>query len=145
MLTSPCSRLSLVAADIRQRDYENHHRLVQDTRRLIDQKMHQLRAIVELAALLLGFSVIVLCQSNLPNDIKLFEDWQLWCFGGVTVIVTVLNMFSLIFTALILVAVLNFDEAKSVRKGQVSFQDFWHLRCEKDWSFAFKCFIYGRC
>jgi len=130
--------------DVQQRQYENALRRLADARRLIDKKINQLKAIAELAALLAGFSVVCLSQSNLPQSMEYgLVSPTVWMFGGLTVIVTTLSLLSAVFCSLILVAISHFNDHESVQPGGVSFQHFWEARCEKDWKFAFRCFIYG--
>ena len=56
-----------------------------------------------------------------------------------------LNLITLLFCVMILIAVLNFDSDRSLLPGQVLFEEFWTRRCEKDWNFAFKSYVWGDC
>jgi hypothetical protein len=85
----------LLSLDIQQRHYENLYRRIMDARRLIDQKLAQLRTIGELSALICGFSIIVLTQSSLPADLALLDSNLLLCFGGITVLVVTILLHSL--------------------------------------------------
>lgn len=71
--------------------------------------------------------MVVLVESNIDH----FDNEPLLvCFGSITAVVVGLMLLSMTNTALILVAVLNFDCMASVQLQSLSFEHFWRARCE---------------
>jgi len=124
--------------EIKQRHYENEYRQIEDCRRLIDVKSEQLKTVSNLSALIAGFSMMILVESNLPDDFSTLPTGVLPIFGGISTLVVGLNLLTLMMTSLMLVSVLNFESDSTE-----AFKRFWHMRCEKDWHIAFRCFIYA--
>ena len=56
------------AEDLVQRDYENRRHRIEDSRRLVDQKAEQLKNISSLAALIAGFAMVVLVESQIDEN-----------------------------------------------------------------------------
>ena len=71
--------------DLTQRRFENIYRLVDDSRRLVDKKASQLQAIASLSALIAGFAMVVLVESNFtPENLS---EWTVFCFATCTALV----------------------------------------------------------
>lgn len=128
-------------ADLAQRAYENQRRVIADGRRLVDKKVEQLKAISSLAALIGGFSMVVLVETQI--DPTAISAYLIAAFGLATAFSTGCMLLSMINASLILVAVLNFDVGHAVRERDQPFHVFWATRCESNWLFAFKAFMLG--
>jgi len=108
-----------------------------EARTLVDSKAEQLKTISELAALVGGFAIAVMVNTSIDPSLNPFV---VLVFGLADTLTVTCNLISLIYNSFILVAVLNFDCAQSVKPGAATFESFWAHRCEKDWLFAFGAF-----
>ena len=110
--------------DIAQRNLVN-------ARREMDEKIEQLKGIANLSALIGGFSVVELVETNVPSEIN---QWLVAAFGTATSIIVGCMTLSMIMTTFMLVGVLKKYDAHTNRQP---FREFWVLRCEEDWNRAF--------
>ena len=122
--------------DMKQRALENERHAIDDARRSVDEKAEQLKVLANQSALFAGFSMVVLVESNVPDDIN---GILLTFFGGVTALVIALMLISTLNSTYILAAILRYD---CVRRD-VPFDVFWRKRCEPDWKLALRAFSYG--
>ncbi|KAL9190618.1 hypothetical protein ACHAXT_000324 [Thalassiosira profunda] len=122
--------------DMKQRALENERHAIDDARRSVDEKAEQLKVLANQSALFAGFSMVVLVESNIPDDINVA---LLTFFGGVTASVIALMLISTLNSTYILVAILRYDCVNR----PVPFDDFWRKRCEPDWKLALRTFSYG--
>lgn len=122
--------------DMKQRALENERHAIDDARRCVDEKAEQLKVLANQSALFAGFSMVVLVESSIPDDI---DGWLLTFFGGITACVIALMLISTLNSTYMLVAILRYD---CVRRD-VPFDEFWRKRCEPDWKLALRAFSYG--
>ena len=127
----------------------------QNTRRDIDEKVEQLRAISQLAALIAGFDIVVLIGKDDEGcDVLFWQGWLNEGFSaeldipanvpetllvalGISSALTVCLMsLSFVLCTLMLVGILKAFDINSHRRQ--TFREFWILRCEDDWRKAFK-------
>jgi len=122
--------------DMKQRALENERHAIDDARRSVDEKAEQLKVLANQSALFAGFSMVVLVESNIPDDIDIV---LLTIFGGVTASVIALMLISTLNSTYMLVAILRYDCVNR----DVPFDEFWRKRCEPDWKLALRAFSYG--
>src|SRR6056300_1082606 len=115
--------------DMKQRALENERHAIDDARRSVDEKAQQLKVLANQSALIAGFSMVVLVESNIPDNIN---SVLLTLFGGVTAITIALMLVSTLNSTYILVAILRYDCVER----SVPFDVFWRRRCETDWKLA---------
>lgn len=122
--------------DMKQRALENERHAIDDARRSVDEKAEQLKILANQSALFAGFSMVVLVESNIPDDIN---GVLLTIFGGTTACVIALMLVSSLNATYVLVAILRYDCVNR----EVPFYEFWRKRCEPDWKLALRAFSYG--
>lgn len=122
--------------DMKQRALENERHAIDDARRSVDEKAQQLQVLANQSALFAGFSMVVLVESNIPQDI---DPILLTIFGGVTASTIALMLISSLNSTYMLVAILRYDCVTR----DVPFDEFWRKRCEPDWQLALRAFSYG--
>ena len=122
--------------DMKQRALENERHAIDDARRSVDEKAQQLKVLANQSALIAGFSMVALVESNIPPDL---DGVLLALFGGITACVVALMLMSTLNATYMLVAILRYDCVKR----EVPFDEFWRKRCEPDWKFALRTFSYG--
>eukprot|EP00521_Asterionellopsis_glacialis_P007998 CAMPEP_0195284074 /NCGR_PEP_ID=MMETSP0707-20130614/2412_1 /TAXON_ID=33640 /ORGANISM="Asterionellopsis glacialis, Strain CCMP134" /LENGTH=291 /DNA_ID=CAMNT_0040343369 /DNA_START=142 /DNA_END=1017 /DNA_ORIENTATION=- len=122
--------------DMAQRALENERRAIDDARRAVDEKAQQLKAIASNSALIAGFSMVVMVEIAIPDDL---HPALLVVFGCTTAGVVSLMLIAMLNATFMLVAILRYDCV--VR--DVAFHDFWRKRCDSDWRLALRCFAYG--
>jgi len=122
--------------DMKQRALENERHAIDDARRSVDEKAEQLKVLANQSALFAGFSMVVLVESNIPDDIN---GILLTIFGGTTACVIALMLVSSLNATYVLVAILRYDCVNR----DVPFYEFWRKRCEPDWKLALRAFSYG--
>lgn len=122
--------------DMKQRALENERHAIDDARRAVDEKAEQLKVLANQSALFAGFSMIVLVESEIPDDLN---AGLLTLFGLVTALVIALMLVSSLNSTYMLVAILRYDCVAR----DVPFTEFWRKRCEPDWRLALRCFSYG--
>mmetsp|Transcript_25355 Transcript_25355/g.31242 ORF Transcript_25355/g.31242 Transcript_25355/m.31242 type:complete len:207 (+) Transcript_25355:172-792(+) len=122
--------------DMTQRALENERRAIDDTRRLVDEKAQQLKSLAHQSALVAGFCMISLVETQIPTDINLVLLIAFSCCSALVVCLMLLSMLNATF---ILVAILRYDTVKR----EIPFSKFWRMRCEDDWKFALQCFALG--
>lgn len=122
--------------DMKQRALENERHAIDDARRSVDEKAQQLKVLANQSALIAGFSMVVLVESNIPDNIN---SVLLTLFGGVTAITIALMLVSTLNSTYILVAILRYDCVER----SVPFDVFWRRRCETDWKLALRSFSFG--
>lgn len=122
--------------DMKQRALENERHAIDDARRSVDEKAEQLKVLANQSALFAGFSMVVLVESNIPDNI---HGALLTVFGAVTAATIALMLVSTLNSTYMLVAILRYD---CVRRD-VPFDEFWRKRCEPDWKLALQAFSYG--
>ncbi|GBG25720.1 Calcium release-activated calcium channel protein 1 [Hondaea fermentalgiana] len=120
------------------REEEIKYRKLEILRRQIDEKVEQLRSIANLAALIAGFSVVVLIELNIPSNDVPAVLIGLWALS--TAITVCIMSLSFVICTLMLVGVLK---AFDLERAKMPFQQFWVLRCEEDWMRAFWFFTIG--
>jgi len=123
--------------DLSQRKLENERRAIDDARRAVDEKAKQLHTMANQSALIAGFSMIVLVESQVSN--KNVHQMLLVSFGYTTALVVSLMLLSMLNTTYMLVAILKYD---TIRR-EIPFEDFWLKRCSSDWKFALRSFEMG--
>mmetsp|Transcript_16828 Transcript_16828/g.32833 ORF Transcript_16828/g.32833 Transcript_16828/m.32833 type:complete len:251 (+) Transcript_16828:210-962(+) len=119
------------------REEEIKYRKLEILRRQIDEKCEQLRSTASLAALLAGFSMSILVEINIPDDVSTVV-LALW--GFCTALTVCIMSMSFVICTLMLVGVLK---AFDLERVKMPFQQFWVLRCEEDWMRAFWFFTMG--
>ena len=122
--------------DMKQRALENERHAIDDARRSVDEKAQQLQVLANQSALIAGFSMVVLVESSIPDDIN---GILLALFGGVTASVIGLMLVSTLNATYMLVSILRYDCVAR----EVPFDVFWRKRCEPDWKLALRAFSYG--
>ena len=122
--------------DMKQRALENERRAIDDARRSVDEKAQQLRAVGEQSALIAGFSMVVLVEVGIPNDL---HPVLAVTFGCTTACVVSLMLIAMLNATYMLVAILRYDCVGR----EMPFREFWRKRCESDWKFALRAFGYG--
>ena len=122
--------------DMKQRVIENTRRAIDDARRSVDEKAQQLKTLAHQSALIAGFSMVVLVEITIPDDLN---PILLVAFGCTTAGVVSLMLTAMLTSTYILVAILRYDCVTR----EIPFLDFWRRRCEGDWKFALKAFTYG--
>ncbi len=122
--------------DMQQRALENERRAIDDARRAVDEKAQQLKSLSHQSALIAGFSMILIVEIQIPRDL---HPVLLVSFGSSTALVVSLMLTSMLNATFMLVAILRYD---CVRR-EIPFDKFWKSRCESDWRFALKAFVYG--
>jgi len=139
-----------------------------NNKREVDEKVEQLRSIASTAALIAGFSVVVLNELNFT--VTSFPVPLLAVYAGTTAITVCLMTYSYLTSTLILVSLLKWvDDAnrKEMKQAVSKFEEdgyktlidsygpfpdksdfpensdfihFWDIKCEDDWRRAFKAF-----
>lgn len=128
--------------DLNFRRLERLHRRVDDVRRRVDKHTEQLKAVSSLAALVAGFEMVVLVESNV--EVVGLNENLVALFASLTALVIVLNVISMVTASLILVRILNFDEVGSVLdSGRAKFADEWARHDEKHWRVSYMSFFYS--
>lgn len=122
--------------DMKQRALENERHAIDDARRSVDEKAQQLKVLANQSALIAGFSMVVLVESNIPDNIS---SVLLTIFGAVVAITIALMLVSTLNSTYILVAILRYDCVERT----VPFDTFWRRRCEADWKVALRAFSVG--
>ena len=122
--------------DMKQRALENERRAIDDARRSVDEKAQQLKALAHQAALIAGFSMVVMVEIQIPDDI---HPALLVIFGCTTALVVAMMLIAMLNCTLMLVAILRYD----CIGREVAFSEFWRKRCESDFNFAIKAFGCG--
>lgn len=122
--------------DMKQRALENTRRAIDDARRSVDEKAQQLKTLSHQSALIAGFSMIVLVEITIPDDL---HPVLLVAFGCTTAGVVSLMLTAMLIATYMLVAILRYDCVAR----EIPFHDFWRRRCEGDWKFALRAFSYG--
>jgi calcium release-activated calcium channel protein 1 len=122
--------------DLKQRALENERRAIDDTRRLVDEKAQQLKSLAHQSALVAGFSMIILVEIQIPDNVT---PTLLISFSCTTALVVCLMLISMLNATFMLVAILRYD---TVRR-ELPFTRFWCTRCESDWKLALRCFACG--
>ena len=122
--------------DMKQRALENERHAIDDARRSVDEKAEQLKVLANQSALFAGFSMVVLVESSIPEDLN---GILLTVFGGTTACVIALMLISSLNATYILVAILRYDCVNR----DVPFDEFWRKRCEPDWKLALRSFSFG--
>lgn len=145
-----------------------NHRATLFQRRDVDEKCEQLRSVSNAAALIAGFSVVVLINVNQSDARYRIEEWFYTLFAFTAALTVCLMTYTFLTCTLMLVAVLKKFEAKndcdSLTGGdgfyshavspavmtvqqQPSFENrfefFWKSTCEKDWNRAVLTFSWG--
>lgn len=128
--------------DMAHRKIENRRRAIDDARRILDNKVQQLKAISHLSALVAGFSMVVLVEATV--DPSLSEVLQA-AFGASAAVVIGLMLMAMINCTLILVLLLKHDCTKFEGDSTPAelLVDFWQKRCEDDWHMSFNAFTNG--
>lgn len=122
--------------DLAQRELENERRAIDDARRSVDEKAQQLKAISHQSALIAGFSMVVLVEIQIPENINgLLISFFVWTAA----LCVAFNLIAMLNATLTLVAILRYN----VVKREVPFREFWVKYCESDFIFALKMFSYG--
>mmetsp|Transcript_1272 Transcript_1272/g.1945 ORF Transcript_1272/g.1945 Transcript_1272/m.1945 type:complete len:209 (+) Transcript_1272:72-698(+) len=122
--------------DMQQRALENERRAIDDTRRAVDEKAQQLKSLSHQSALIAGFCMILLVEIQIPDDL---HPALLISFGITTALVVSLMLISMLTSTFLLVSILRYDTVGRA----IPFKRFWATRCESDWKFALKCFVFG--
>ena len=122
--------------DMQQRALENERRAIDDSRRAVDEKAQQLKSLSHQSALIAGFSMILIVEIQIPENL---HPALLVSFGCTTAAVVSLMLTSMLNATFMLVAILRYD---CVRR-EIPFEKFWKSRCESDWKFALKAFVFG--
>ena len=129
--------------DLLYRELETRRRVVDDTRRAVDEKAEQLKAISSLSALIAGFAMIAQTNLGIPSNLNtvllVFFGFDVACVVG-------LNMIAMLNATFILIAIYKYDTNACLydpSKTADSFRLFWETTCEKDWNVAFTCFSLG--
>lgn len=122
--------------DMKQRALENERRAIDDARRLVDEKAQQLKSLSHQSALIAGFSMVVIVEIEIPEDL---HPVLLVAFGSTTALVVSLMLISMLNATFILVAILRYDCVRRER----SFKQFWTTRCDSDWKLALRAFVSG--
>lgn len=121
--------------DIIQRQLENERRRIDDARRSVDVKAQQLKSLSHQSALIAGFSMVVLVESNYTCTNKIVVI----LFGISASLVVGLMLTSMLNSTFLLVAISRYNTVDR----EIPFEDFWRTRCEEDWILALHCFMYG--
>ena len=122
--------------DMKQRALENERLAIDDARRSVDEKAQQLKVLANQSALIAGFSMVVLVESSIPENIN---SVVLTFFGLIVAITIALMLVSTLNSTYILVAILRYDCVER----SVPFDVFWRRRCEADWKVALRAFSLG--
>jgi len=122
--------------DMKQRALENERHAIDDARRSVDEKAQQLKVLANQSALIAGFSMVVLVESQIPENIN---SVVLTFFGLIVAITIALMLVSTLNSTYILVAILRYDCVER----SVPFDVFWRRRCETDWKVALRAFSVG--
>lgn len=130
------------AQDMAHRKIENRRRAIDDARRILDNKVQQLKAISHLAALVAGFCMVVLVEAQVDENAP---SWLKAAFGLSAASVIGLMCMAMINCTLILVLILKHDCTRFVDDLTPSelLLDFWSNRCEDDWQTSFQAFTAG--
>jgi hypothetical protein len=159
--------------DMNFRRQEVEQRNLVNRRRDIDEKNEQLKNIANIAALIAGFSVVVLIEMNLTVDVP---DWLLSIYAGFSALTCCLMTYAYVTCTLILVATLKKFEVSSgyneedryfnTRRSHLKndgtllpsddqeeferqefqrtrFMLFWENSAEGDWNRAYRAFSLG--
>jgi len=121
--------------DITQRILENERRAIDDARRSVDEKAEQLKSLSHQSALIAGFSMVVLVESNYECT----HTAIVAVFGISSSLVVGLMLTTMLNSTFLLVAISKYNPVDR----EIPFRDFWKTRCEEDWITALHCFMYG--
>mmetsp|Transcript_9550 Transcript_9550/g.14058 ORF Transcript_9550/g.14058 Transcript_9550/m.14058 type:complete len:207 (-) Transcript_9550:54-674(-) len=122
--------------DMQQRALENERRAIDDARRAVDEKAQQLKSLSHQSALIAGFSMILIVEIEIPKNL---HPAILILFGCTSALVVCLMLVSMLNATFMLVAILRYDTVER----EMTFDKFWRTRCENDWKFALRAFVYG--
>jgi len=122
--------------DMKQRALENERRAIDDARRSVDEKAQQLKALANQAALIAGFSTVVMVEISIPENL---DPWLLTIFGCTSASVVAAMLVAMLNCTLMLVAILRYD----CIGREIAFSEFWRKRCESDFNFAIQAFGLG--
>lgn len=125
--------------DLRHRALENRRREIDDTRRAVDEKAEQLKAISNLSALIAGFAMVAQTNLGIPSDI---EFGVLCLFGFSVASVVCLMMIAMLNSTFLLIAVYRYNVSEN-EDMQAHFETFWDTWCKKDWRIAVNAFSLG--
>lgn len=108
---------------MKYREVEDHRREIDDTRRHVDEKSQQLSTLASLGALIGGFELVVMVESDLPEEMTNTQLWFIvpWALSG---ILAVIFMFlCMISSAFMLVGIYKYDcyTCRDIPFQQVSF------------------------
>lgn len=135
-ITDVAWEMKIREEDMKQRALENERRAIDDTRRAVDEKAQQLKTLAHQSALIAGFSMILIVEIEIPQDLP---SAFLIAFGCTTATVVSLMLLSMLNATFMLVAILRYDTVKR----EMPFSKFWRTHCESDWKFALKSFVQG--
>ena len=122
--------------DMKQRALDNERRAIDDARRLVDEKTNQLEVLANQSSVLAGFSMVVLAETTIPDDIN---PLLLSFFGITSTAVVSLMLVSTLTATYTMCAILKYDTARR----EMPFSDFWLKYCENDWRLALRSFTVG--
>jgi len=122
--------------DMQQRALENERRAIDDARRAVDEKAQQLKSLSHQSALIAGFCMILLVEIQIPPELHAALLISFCCTAALVVSLMLISMLTATF---MLVAILRYDCVKR----EMSFDKFWKTRCEGDWRFALRAFVFG--
>jgi len=128
--------------DLAFRALERMWRRIDDTRRLVDKKAQALVAVANLAALVGGFEMVVLIEtqfaipSSNPVALAFFALFSSVAIGAMVIAVAT--------ALLLLVRILHFDAVRSVTfDAKLTFARYWQLRCMDEWWLCLLSFFVG--
>eukprot|EP00559_Dactyliosolen_fragilissimus_P003497 CAMPEP_0184860848 /NCGR_PEP_ID=MMETSP0580-20130426/5652_1 /TAXON_ID=1118495 /ORGANISM="Dactyliosolen fragilissimus" /LENGTH=196 /DNA_ID=CAMNT_0027358103 /DNA_START=254 /DNA_END=844 /DNA_ORIENTATION=+ len=122
--------------DMKQRALENERRAIDDARRSVDEKAQQLKTLSHQSALIAGFSMVVLVEVQISQNL---HPVLLVSFGCTTAGVVGLMLIAMLNATYMLVAILRYDTVHR----DMPFAEFWRKRCEGDWKLSLRAFGIG--
>jgi hypothetical protein len=105
------------------RDADLVQRTLDNARRMMDEKLEQLRSISSLAALIAGFDIVVLVELQFPPEVP---DALLTLLVVTTSLTVCLMCLSFVTCTLMLVGILK---AHDLNNLALPFAEFWRTRC----------------
>jgi len=126
--------------DVSQRNLENERRKIDDSRRLVGVKAEQLDSISTQSALIAGFSMVVLVESDKDDG----NPVLLILFGISGALVVGLMLTCMLTATFVRVGISRYNNVdRKVGGRDMTFRIFWRDQCEQDWRLALTCFEYG--
>jgi len=130
--------------DLKQRKLENNRRRIDDARRSIEVKAEQLNSLSTQSALIAGFSMVVLVESDKTLPPTAGHRVLLILFGITAALVVGLMLTCMLTATFVRVGITRYNAVdRKVGGRDMTFNAFWSSQCEEDWLFAFNCFVYG--